>query len=123
MDDDCDRIKLDNEHAHIDYMEEIDKHPSGYCFICSENHWHHHDDMARGPLNLFALSKDLFEKEPFVDIDIEKFEGMEDDIYVEYIWHKYPEKRFLIPTTIHHTNSFKYMYVLHYGQYEVSPPT
>jgi len=123
MDDDCDKIKLDGDHAHLDYMTEIDKHPSGLCFICSENHWHHHDDMARGPLNLFALSKDLFEKEPFVEIDIEKFEGMEDDIYVEYLWHKYPEKRFIAPTTIHHTNSFKYMYVMHYAQYEIAPPT
>ena len=122
MDDDC-QITCDNETAHLDYIAEIDKHPTGLCFIHSDNHWHHHDDMARGPLNLCAISRDLFEKEPWVEVKIENNEAMEDDLYVELLYHKYPDIVFNPPATIRHTNSFKYMYVLQYGQYDVSPST
>jgi len=122
MDDDC-QIECDTETAHLDYIAEIDKHPNGFCFIHSNNHWHHHDDMARGPMNLFAICRELIENEPLVEVYLEKFEAMEDDLYVEYIWHKYPECVFNPPTTIRHTNSFKYMYVFQYAKPDVSPTT
>jgi len=122
MDDDC-KIKCETDTAHLDFMAEIDKHPGGYCFQRSDNHWHHHDDMARGPMNLFAEARELVEKEPLVEVELEKNEGMEDDLYVELIWHKYPEKEFLPPKEIYHTNCFKLMYTLQYGHMDISPST
>ena len=122
LDDDA-NIHCDNDTVHLDYISEIDKHPGGFCFIHSGNHWHHHDDIARGPLNLCAISRELIEKEPMPDIDIEKFEAMEDDVYAEIFHNKYSELEFMPPAGIYHTHSFKGVLYKHYSHRELPPPT
>lgn len=120
LDDDAD-IHIDNEQLPADYMNEIDKHPGGYCFIHSDNHWRHHDDVARSPLNLCAISTELFAKEEIPDVHLEDYEAMEDDVYATLFLVKYPDKEFMPPVGIYHTHSFKYMYVLQYTKREISP--
>ena len=112
LDDDA-TIKCDTDTVHLEYMEEIDKHPSGLCWIHSDNHWHHHDDMTRAPLNLYAMSRDLVEAEPLVEVSIQKNEAYEDDTYAELIWHKYPDKYFDPPKGIYCTHSFRGVLMAH----------
>ena len=122
LDDDA-ILQCDNAEAPKKFIEEIDNHPTGFCIPHSENHWHHHDSMARSPLNLFAISRDLFEKEPMVNVSIEKFEAMEDDLYAELIYHKYKDLEFKIPDGLYHTHSYRYMYLYYMIDQHISPPT
>lgn len=122
LDDDA-SIACDNDHAAEDYMAEIDKHPGGFCFIHSEDHWHTMDDYARAPLNLCAVSREIYEKEPFPDVVLEKSEALEDDIYAVLLHIKYADKEFLPPTTIRHTHNIKHQYIKQYTRPDVCWPS
>ena len=115
-------IQIDNKQAPQDYLNQIDEHPSGFCFIHSDAHWRHNDDIARSPLNLFALSKDLYEKEDIPNVYPEKNEAMEDDVYATIFHIIYADKEFYPPKTIRHAHSYKLMYVKHFADFSVSPP-
>ncbi len=91
-------IKCDNDHAHIDYMNEVDKHKDGFCFIHGKNNSYH--PYIGAQLNLCAISKFIYEKEPMVDIDPQKNEGYEDTIYACLLHHKWSKYEFTPPTTI-----------------------
>ena len=43
LDDDA-VIQLDYPEAANEYLAEIDKHPEGFCFVHSQDHWHDCDD-------------------------------------------------------------------------------
>ena len=94
-------IQCDNEHAHLDFMAEIDKYPNGFCFIHGENSPYH--PYVAAQLNLCAISKYIYEKEQMVDIDPQKNEGFEDSIYSCLLHHKYAQYEFLPPATIRTT--------------------
>jgi len=103
MDDDC-IIQCDNETAHIDYMNEIDKHPNGFCFIRPSGKVHasniKYHPYIGAQLNLCAISKAIYEKEQMVDIDPQKNEGYEDTIYACLLHNKYAKDEFIAPNTI-----------------------
>lgn len=67
------------------YLAQIDNNPN--CFI----------ENTKSRLQLFAISKDIFSKEDFLDVDPEKGEGFEDRIFFYTLCKKYPEahKKFI----------------------------
>lgn len=83
-DDDC--IIESTVDATKNYLNEIDKHPQGFCFI--------QYDYAQ--LNLCAISRYIYEVEPMVDIDPQKNEGFEDLIWSTLLHYKYPNLEFHI---------------------------
>ena len=97
-------IKCDNDQAANDYMAEIDKHPHGFCFIMPSGGLRagvpKYHPYIGAQLNLCAISKYIYEKEPMVDIDPQKKEGFEDSIYACLLHHKWNRYEFLAPTTI-----------------------
>ena len=72
MDDD-DIIECDNDHAHIDYMNELDKHPQGFAIIKKQEKeksaWFEEYPYKKAPLNLCAVSRFIYEKEDIPDTE------------------------------------------------------
>lgn len=91
-------IKCDNDHAHKDFMNEVDKHPNGFCFIHGQNNKYH--PYVGAQLNLCAISRFIYEREPMVEIDAQKNEGYEDTIFACLLHHKWAKYEFIPPTTI-----------------------
>ena len=110
LDDDA-IIEVANEQAANDYIEEIDNHPDGFCFIHSPDHWHTMDDYARAPLNLCAISRFIYEREPIPNVDLQKNEALEDDIYAVLLHTKWAEHEFMPAEGIRHTHNIKYQYL------------
>jgi hypothetical protein len=86
-------IKCANDHVHIDYMNEVDNHPNGFCFIRYKDaddasYYHKYHPYIAAQLNLCAISRFIYEREPMVDIDPQKKEGFEDTIYACLLHHK-----------------------------------
>lgn len=71
----------------LEYLKQIDDNPD--CFI--ENN--------KSRLQLFAISRSVFEKQDFNDISPEKGEGFEDRIFFYTLCKKYPEKHKLFNNT------------------------
>lgn len=46
-------------------------------------------------LKLFAISREIFEKQDFVDVSPEKGEGFEDRVFVNVLRHNFPDKRYV----------------------------
>lgn len=115
-------IHIDNESLPQEYLNEIDKHPNGFCLIHSDAHWRHNDDIARSPLNLFALCRELYEKEDIPNVYPEKNEAMEDDVYVTIFHVIYADREFYPPKGIRHAHSYKLMYIKHFTDPTISPP-
>ena len=91
-------IQCDNDHAHLDFIDEIIKHPQGFCFIHGKNSKYHPYICAQ--LNLCAISRFIYEQEPMVDIDPQKDEGYEDSIFACLLHHKWENYEFIPPATI-----------------------
>jgi hypothetical protein len=68
-----------------DYLDLIDKHPDGFMFL-------QYDDGSQ--LNGCAISKQIYSVEPMVNVDAEKSEAFEDDLFSWLLHNKYPEKEF-----------------------------
>ena len=91
-------IRCDNDHAHLDFIAEIDKHKNGFCFIHGKNSKYH--PYIGAQLNLCAISKFIYEQEPMVNIDPQKNEGYEDSIFACLLHYKWGEYEFTPPATI-----------------------
>jgi len=91
-------IKGDTPQVYQEYMKELDKYPQGFCFIhggCNRYH-----PYIGAQLNLCAISRFIYEKEPMVDIDPQKKEGFEDSIYACLLHYKYAQYEFNPPKGI-----------------------
>ena len=70
------------------FIKGMESHPDGFAY---------REDAAGkalpSQLNLFAISKSLYTKEPMVNIDPQKSEGFEDDIFTTLLTYKYPDLR------------------------------
>lgn len=95
LDDDCIIEPLVNDGGKL-FLDEIVKHPSGFSVIQNTD-----GGYKPSQLNLFVISKELYEKEPLVDIDAEKDEGFEDEIFVNYLHYKYPQNEFSMQYVTH----------------------
>ena len=118
MMDDDDIIECDNNHAHLDYMNELDKHPQGFAIIKPKNNkdktWFPDYQYAQAPLNLCAISRFIYEQEPIPDVNLQKSEALEDDIYVYLLHRKYGQYEFDAPNTIRHIQYKPYQYRFQY---------
>lgn len=97
LDDDI-QIECTTPTTHLDFINEINRHKDGFCFIPGQNNPYH--PYIGAQLNLCAISRFIYEQEPMVDIDPQKNEGYEDTIYaclLHYKWNKY---EFTPPATI-----------------------
>ena len=83
MDDDARIISADPQ----GYMDEVDKHPDGVGAIRHNN----------CPLMFFAISKYVYSQIDMPDIEAEKGQGFEDDIFVAQCFAKFPDKAFDFP--------------------------
>lgn len=89
LDDDA-LFELDTDNVAQEYMDEIDKHPEGFCFLQYYN----------SQLNLCAISKYIYLLEPIPNIDAQKSEGFEDRVWSALLHYKYPDKEFTAPKGI-----------------------
>ena len=80
------------------YMNELEKHPDGVGTLRKN----------KSPLQLFAISKEIYQQIDMPDIDAEKGEGFEDDIFVATCFSKFPDKAYMIPQDIIQETSFRY---------------
>jgi len=95
-------IECSTETAADDYMKAIDAHPNGFCFIHSGIKNCTFDDYKAAQLNLCAISRYVFEKAPYVDVDPQKNEAFEDHTYAYYLHVKFAACEFMPPETITH---------------------
>lgn len=87
MDDDCIVETIGPLIAQA-YMDELNMHPNGFVFL--------QYDAAQ--LNLCAISKYVYQREPMVDIDPQNGEGYEDTVFSNLLRYKYRDLSF---DTIH----------------------
>ena len=83
LDDDARIISADPQ----GYMAEIDKHPDSIGVIRHNN----------CPLMFFAISKYIYSQIEWLDIDPERGEGFEDDIFTARCFAKFPDRAFDFP--------------------------
>ena len=95
---DDDAIIETTNNAHIEYMNLLDKNPNGFCFMPGKNSQYH--PYCAAQLNLCAISKYIYNKEPMVNIDPQKNEGFEDSIFSCLLHHKYSKLEFKPPVDI-----------------------
>ena len=80
------------------YMDEIDKHPDSIGVI------RHHNC----PTMFLAISKYIFSQIDIPEINVEKGEGFEDDIFVARCFAQFPDKAFDFPENLVVEQSFHY---------------
>ena len=121
MMDDDDIIQCDNDHVHLNYMEELDKHPHGFAIIkpakkADKGGWLEEYPYKKAPLNLCAVSKFIYEKENIPNVNLQKSEALEDDVYAFLLHIKYAKYEFDAPKGIQHiqykTDQYTMQYIL-----------
>ena len=81
------------------YMQAIDNHPNGFGAL---------KRYPPSPLPFFAISKFIYRQIELPDIDPEKGEGFEDDIFAASCFAKFPEAGFIFPEGSVLDKSFHY---------------
>lgn len=81
LDDDA-IVEESEENSHIKYMQELDEHDDGYIITNFEG----------SQLNFLAISKNMYLNNPLPNINAEKSEGFEDEVFANYLRIVYPEK-------------------------------
>ena len=92
-------IEYDNLKVVEDYIEELNKHPEGFCFIKGKGS-SPYTDYCDSQLNLCAISRRIYEQEPIPNIDPQKSEAFEDRIWSTLLHYKYSDKEFDAPKGI-----------------------
>lgn len=112
LDDDA-IIQYDNNTATADYIKELDNHPNGFCFI-KGNGSSPHTAYNDSQLNLCAVSRYIYEKEPIPNVNPQKSEGFEDRVWSTLLHYKYADLEFDAPSTIRSVH-FKNPNIAEYG--------
>lgn len=94
LDDDA-MVSSDNPQT---YLDEIDEHIDGIGAIRKN----------KSPLNFLAISKFIYSQIDMPDVDPEKSEGFEDDIFVASCFAKFPDRAFMFSEGIVSETSFRY---------------
>lgn len=89
------------------YMQLVDQHPNGFCFIHKRDktnvlHSDYHE-YADAQLNLCAISKKILEQVDFPNIDPQKNQGYEDCIFAAILHTLHHDAEFLPPVEIYCT--------------------
>lgn len=91
-------IHCDDEKAPMRYMRALDSHPNGFCFMKGGNNGH--CPYVESQLNLCAISRYIYEREPIPDVDPQRSETFEDVVFSTLLHYKYPQNEFDIPQGI-----------------------
>ena len=94
LDDDA-RITTDNP---AEFIRIIDQNPDGVGVL----------RMNSAPLNMCAVSRAVYSQLDMPDLDPEKSEGFEDDMFVAMCFNKFPDKAYLFPKGLVTENSLHY---------------
>lgn len=78
------------------YIQELNNHPQGFCFIRGKGS-SPYTDYADSQLNLCAISRWIYEREPIPDIDPQKSQAFEDRIWSTLLHFKYTDYEFDAP--------------------------
>ena len=81
------------------YMDEIDKHPDGFGALKRN---------PPSPLPFFAISKTIYSQIDLPDIDPEKGQGFEDDVFTAQCFAQFGDKSFIFPEGCVVDKSFHY---------------
>ena len=77
-------LKVAHPHLIDEYLQLMEKNPNGFAFISREDryerHLHRLNPYNPAQLNFCAISRMIYEKEPFPEIDPQKNDGYEDCI-------------------------------------------
>lgn len=92
-------IQIDKSDAPLKYMEELDKNPHGFCFI-KGNGSSPYTEYNDSQLNLCAISRWIYEREPIPNIDPQQSQAFEDRIWSTLLHFKYADVEFDAPPTI-----------------------
>lgn len=92
-------INYDTPDLAKDYMEALKSHPNGFCFIKGKGS-SAYTDYADSQLNLCAISRYIYEREPIPNIDPQKSEAFEDRIWSTLLHFKYSLREFNAPSGI-----------------------
>lgn len=95
FDDDAIISELDKNSVK-EYLKRIDQNPNGFAFVKNDNPTEF-VPYAPSQLNLCAVSRYIYEREPMVDVDAQKDEGYEDTLFSFLLHIKYSELEFDIP--------------------------
>jgi len=90
---DDDAIIYGNNNKIKEYLDLMEKNPNGFCFIKGTDP----NGYINSQLNLCAISKYIYEKEPIPNIDPQKSEGFEDRIFSCLLHNKYSQYEFNEP--------------------------
>lgn len=99
-DDDC-IVQCDTDTAAQEYMQTVAAHPNGFCFIPGPGD-SNYNNYADSQLNLCAISRYIFQREPMPLCDVDKDGAFEDRIFAELLHVKYHNREFIPPSTIRH---------------------
>jgi len=80
------------------FLDEIDKHPDGFGAI----------RRAPSPLPFFSISKYIYSLVDMPNIDPEKGEGFEDDVFSATCFARFPDRGFMFPEGLANDASFHY---------------
>lgn len=80
---DDDSIITGNEEDGKKYIEQIEYNPGLFY------------EFQNTLLKLFAISREIFEQQDFIDVNPENEEGFEDRVFVNVLRHKFPDKRYV----------------------------
>lgn len=92
-------IQCDNKEVIEKYMQTLDEHTEGFCFIKGKGS-SPYTDYNDSQLNLCGISRWIYEREPIPNIDPQKSEAFEDRIWSTLLHFKYADKEFNAPEGI-----------------------
>lgn len=81
------------------YIRQLETHPDGFCFISGKGS-SPYTDYNDSQLNLCAISRYIYEREPIPNVDPQKSEGFEDRIWSTLLHFRYADREFKAPSTI-----------------------
>lgn len=85
----------------IKFMQDIDNHKDGFCFIHGEKN--KYDSYKSAQLNLCAISRAIYAKEDIPSVEASKEQGYEDSIYACLLHYKYSKNEYTTSANITHT--------------------
>lgn len=103
LDDDA-SISYESKEDPIQFMQDIDSHKDGFCFIHGDQN--KYDSYKPAQLNLCAISRTIYSKEDIPSVDASKDQGYEDTIYSCLLHYKYPENEYSTTANITHTQLY-----------------
>lgn len=88
-------IEYDSLSRVKEYLNEIQKHPKGFCFVKGGND--PYCPYADSQLNLCAVSEYIYSKEPIPNVNPQHSEAFEDVVFSTLLHYKYAELEFNVP--------------------------